>query len=482
MKNLIKAAGVCYFSSVSFAFAGNMLDDFNLMLGQSGSTENITYGTSSIDGNNEVYDDVIFLLEEEKFNADKMTLSSDGDILTIHLENLNATEGDVSFTTGHFIIQANKNNIKNLLLDQYDAFDCSDWQDTYHIQVVNGEFLMEDIASDLSIDFLDIVANTKNLEGVTSEECILDAKMAINGMSLNFEDYVVQLGGARLDFKNPISENFSYEKFGEMYTANFMMKGLLVSSLTNGKLVGLDSLSANSTVDGDSMVSLAEAGINDIIVELENYEANYGAQPDPFEFFTADIWNAVVDMVYDSSFNLENLTLVPASINPMGAMLSGHFGEEVKLNIKSKTTKNAENIGVGFELSVDKLADLGIGFDVVLEKTDVIPSDPELAMMTLPVYIKNISANFSETGADNLAQMMTGKGLEDNAYPLLNNPVIPEENSKLLFDWFVSSLGNKKAFFEMSFSEPMGIIDLMPYMMSDWKNLRSLGTVESNLE
>ena len=133
-------------------------------------------------------------------------------------------------------------------------------------------------------------------------------------------------------------------------------------------------------------------------------------------------------------------------------------------------------------LDIAKLAQFSVALDFIMDETDFIPDDPELAMMTLPLFVKNVNLNLDEKGANDFAMMITGKGIEGNVAPFLMNPFISQENSQLVYDWVISSLGSNKAFLNMSFDNPMKIMDLVPYFMSDWSNMAGLGKIDSNLK
>lgn len=493
MTKLLLSTALVLTLSTQVALAGPGMDKIQNIISESELPVELTWQSEEVISGAEVYNDIVFNYDGDEVTAERFFIQDNDDGTTTYkLEKMEAVSpynGEKLYAQD-FFISTHPEELMQLFhgpVDLEETSYCDSNTKPTSIQLFNFGFSSVDV--NVEVQNLDI-----SMAPVwDNEQCMVTSDYTLNGMSLNLEGLLVELGSMSGDMYNSSNGYLPSKSPSRDLTHNSEMKNLKVTSDSGDHYGGFKSITLNGYTNSESMSRLIGSKFNDLIAFAENPE-NFESSdvssgdfdsmiimslPNP-EQDLAEIWNGLHEIIGEG-----NLTITEAYINkdlvdliglPVPQETKDQLAEFPSASVNMSFAKNIGDITYNLELASPDFADFKIGLGFGMEQTDLISTNLQMAALSLPIGLKSFSLSFKDNGLDSMVQGYTGQSLADYTNGA------PSVNSTLASDWIRTGLNGATAFVTANSQNAIPALMLAPFVMGDWKNITSIFDVESSLK
>jgi hypothetical protein len=482
----------------SMAYAGPAMEEFKNLVQNQDPTMEFDWVVEGQNGDFEVYDNFKISNNSGQLHVGTFEIkeNSDGSFmyrannLEVSPKPKNNTE---YFKASNLIAMMNHNEFiegfNNMFA--FESLTCENYKSPIRLQVVDYSFSGDGML--WTGDFMDMKANTQNY----GNDCMVE-------FDYRLDNTKIQSPAANIVIEkfagNGLSTLNGTIPSGEKLTSldsNFNLQGLYVLppgvNDKNQALGGVKQLTAFSTVDPSTIKSLSETKINDFLIianspefaiNPEDYSEEMKFLEDPKEM--AKIWNGFQEMIGVTRMELDELYISPqlsSMAGPMAMGIAQHFGSDyAMLSFGMGVDKKVDGLEIDLSVNAPKVVDFNLDFDFKVDQIDSLPSNPQAALMSLPITFNGLSGTFSDLGLDELMVSQTGSGILQNLEQVLMSPMsqLGEQKSSIIIDWVKTGIDGSEAYLNIKPNFPMSLPIMFPMLMGDWDNAAQNFEIDSS--
>ena len=444
----------------------------------------------------EIYENLSVKVEESDFFVGKAEIKpTSSDAFLYKMENIVSRGYDEEVTMDMLILSVNPSELSNFLngLDTIstEGFNCVDYSSSSRLQAVNINMVSS--SDNVNTGLIDISLTPVSDGG----SCMLDASYNLQDISVGVDDFIINVGSISGNTYSSADYNIPSSKLSRDLNGSFLLKDLSFMNDSNYIFGGVQSIETNGITISDSMMRLGASKINLLINEVYSQEQidNYDIDPNfPFNVLSnpevdlAEIWNGFKEISGNSNLRVSNAYVSKDALSnegiPIPQYLMNAPGEYIVFSSNLDFVKSNGDLTIGFGISAPYIAAFDFGIGLGMGEVTSVPTNPQMALMTLPIGIKSFSSSFKDEGLDSILAEVTGKGISDNVEYIIGNPIanMLPSNSQMIMDWISSGLDGSKASFSMNSDNSIPFMMLIPIAMGDWRNATSIFTVQSSIK
>ena len=460
-----------------------------------GAKLDYSWDSSQFDYNSEKYKNVVFTIDGSSMTINDFEIKENsGGTFYYKMEGLESSNDEETLKADVAIISTHPKELLSLISDMENVgLDCHSNNIKSRMQLMNFSLVSN------NEDFRFGMADLSFQPILDNGSCMLDAAYSLQDISFVSNDVFVNLRNVSGDMYTSADYKIPTVTLSKDLYSNFTLSDLSFGFEPNSVFGGIQSIKASGSNDSASMLRLASSKINLLIEDiyakdqLSNQESVYDPNY-PLNLLDnpnadlAEIWNGFKEVVGNSNIQLSNAYISKSALIengiPIPQSLLNTSNDYLKLSGNMDFVKTNGGLDISMGIDSPDILSFDVGIGLGMGEVSSMPVDVNMALLTLPIGITNVSASFKDSGIDAAMKEVTGVGIKDNAANVINHPManILPSNGQLILNWISSGLNGSTAYFSMNSNNPVPFMMMVPIAMGDWSNATSLFSVQSSVE